>query len=101
MIPHLSQIPLIRHNSHDHILCYIRVKLRNARTQTNILMLLPYKMNKSLCVFSLPVIPLCSAGCEPIPVQYVRWGDPEPIAAVAFSCLGLMATLFVTSVFIK
>nr|XP_040037467.1 glutamate receptor, metabotropic 5a [Gasterosteus aculeatus aculeatus] len=40
-------------------------------------------------------------GCEPIPVQYVRWGDPEPIAAVAFSCLGLMATLFVTSVFIK
>uniref|UniRef100_A0A8D3B5H4 Metabotropic glutamate receptor 1 n=1 Tax=Scophthalmus maximus TaxID=52904 RepID=A0A8D3B5H4_SCOMX len=40
-------------------------------------------------------------GCEPIPVQYVRWGDPEPIAAVVFSCLGLMATLFVTSVFIK
>ncbi|KAM9728954.1 glutamate receptor, metabotropic 5a [Menidia menidia] len=40
-------------------------------------------------------------GCEPIQVQYVRWGDPEPIAAVVFSCLGLMATLFVTSVFIK
>ncbi|XP_059207309.1 glutamate receptor, metabotropic 5a [Centropristis striata] len=40
-------------------------------------------------------------GCEPIPVQYVRWGDPEPIAAVVFSCLGLLATLFVTSVFIK
>ncbi|KAM6985170.1 metabotropic glutamate receptor 5-like [Aplochiton taeniatus] len=40
-------------------------------------------------------------GCEPIPVQYVRWGDPEPIAAVVFSCLGLMATLFVTSIFIK
>uniref|UniRef100_A0A3Q3JRR5 Metabotropic glutamate receptor 5 n=1 Tax=Monopterus albus TaxID=43700 RepID=A0A3Q3JRR5_MONAL len=40
-------------------------------------------------------------GCEPIPVQYVRWGDPEPIAAVVFACLGLMATLFVTSVFIK
>uniref|UniRef100_A0A8C7JGN6 Metabotropic glutamate receptor 1 n=1 Tax=Oncorhynchus kisutch TaxID=8019 RepID=A0A8C7JGN6_ONCKI len=33
-------------------------------------------------------------GCEPIPVQYVRWGDPEPIAAVVFACLGLMATLF-------
>lgn len=41
------------------------------------------------------------SGCEPIPVQYVRWGDPEPIAAVVFACLGLMATLFVTSVFIK
>uniref|UniRef100_A0A6Q2XCK2 Metabotropic glutamate receptor 1 n=1 Tax=Esox lucius TaxID=8010 RepID=A0A6Q2XCK2_ESOLU len=40
-------------------------------------------------------------GCEPIPVQYVRWGDPEPIAAVVFSCLGLMATLFVTSIFIR
>ncbi|KAM3869232.1 glutamate receptor, metabotropic 5a [Diretmus argenteus] len=40
-------------------------------------------------------------GCEPIPVQYLRWGDPEPIAAVVFSCLGLMATLFVTSIFIK
>ncbi|XP_053297424.1 glutamate receptor, metabotropic 5a [Pleuronectes platessa] len=40
-------------------------------------------------------------GCERIQVQYVRWGDPEPIAAVVFSCLGLMATLFVTSVFIK
>uniref|UniRef100_A0A8C5EN42 Metabotropic glutamate receptor 1 n=1 Tax=Gouania willdenowi TaxID=441366 RepID=A0A8C5EN42_GOUWI len=40
-------------------------------------------------------------GCEPIPVQYVRWGDPEPIAAVVFSCLGLLATLFVTSVFVK
>ncbi|KAJ3589893.1 hypothetical protein NHX12_010734 [Muraenolepis orangiensis] len=40
-------------------------------------------------------------GCEPIPVQYVHWGDPEPMAAVIFSCLGLMATLFVTSIFIK
>uniref|UniRef100_UPI0037E759DF glutamate receptor, metabotropic 5a isoform X1 n=1 Tax=Semicossyphus pulcher TaxID=241346 RepID=UPI0037E759DF len=40
-------------------------------------------------------------GCEPIPVQFVLWGDPEPIAAVVFACLGLLATLFVTSVFIK
>ncbi|XP_054610759.1 metabotropic glutamate receptor 5-like [Dunckerocampus dactyliophorus] len=40
-------------------------------------------------------------GCEPIPVQYVLWGDPEPIAAVVFACLGLLATLFVTSVFVK
>ncbi|KAM9781667.1 glutamate receptor, metabotropic 5a [Syngnathus typhle] len=40
-------------------------------------------------------------GCEPIPVQYIRWGDPEPIAAVVFACLGLLATLFVTAVFVK
>ncbi|XP_034023640.1 metabotropic glutamate receptor 5b [Thalassophryne amazonica] len=40
-------------------------------------------------------------GCDPIPVEYLRWGDPEPIAAVVFACLGLMATLFVTGVFIK
>nr|5CGC_A Chain A, Metabotropic glutamate receptor 5,Endolysin,Metabotropic glutamate receptor 5 [synthetic construct]5CGD_A Chain A, Metabotropic glutamate receptor 5,Endolysin,Metabotropic glutamate receptor 5 [synthetic construct] len=34
------------------------------------------------------------------PVQYLRWGDPAPIAAVVFACLGLLATLFVTVVFI-
>uniref|UniRef100_A0A3P9Q884 Metabotropic glutamate receptor 5 n=1 Tax=Poecilia reticulata TaxID=8081 RepID=A0A3P9Q884_POERE len=39
-------------------------------------------------------------GCDPIPVEYLRWGDPEPIAAVVFACLGLMATFFVTAVFI-
>ncbi|XP_076131032.1 glutamate receptor, metabotropic 5a [Alosa pseudoharengus] len=39
-------------------------------------------------------------GCEPIPVHYLRWGDPEPIAAVVFSCLGLLATTFVTVIFI-
>ncbi|XP_013928818.1 PREDICTED: metabotropic glutamate receptor 5 [Thamnophis sirtalis] len=39
-------------------------------------------------------------GCDLIPVEYLRWGDPEPIAAVVFACLGLMATLFVTAVFI-
>ncbi|XP_032075847.1 metabotropic glutamate receptor 5 isoform X3 [Thamnophis elegans] len=39
-------------------------------------------------------------GCDLIPVEYLRWGDPEPIAAVVFACLGLMATLFVTAIFI-
>lgn len=42
-----------------------------------------------------------SAGCDPIPVEYLRWGDPEPIAAVVFACLGQMATFFVTAVFIR
>uniref|UniRef100_A0A8C2Z1A6 Metabotropic glutamate receptor 5 n=1 Tax=Cyclopterus lumpus TaxID=8103 RepID=A0A8C2Z1A6_CYCLU len=40
-------------------------------------------------------------GCEAIPVEYLRWGDPEPIAAVVFACLGLMFTFFVTAVFIR
>uniref|UniRef100_A0A8C9Y122 Metabotropic glutamate receptor 5 n=1 Tax=Sander lucioperca TaxID=283035 RepID=A0A8C9Y122_SANLU len=40
-------------------------------------------------------------GCDLIPVEYLRWGDPEPIAAVVFACLGLMFTLFVTAVFIR
>uniref|UniRef100_A0A6Q2YXP2 Metabotropic glutamate receptor 5 n=1 Tax=Esox lucius TaxID=8010 RepID=A0A6Q2YXP2_ESOLU len=40
-------------------------------------------------------------GCDPIPVEYLRWGDPEPIAAVVFACLGLCATFFVTGVFIR
>ncbi|CAF94046.1 unnamed protein product, partial [Tetraodon nigroviridis] len=40
-------------------------------------------------------------GCDLIPVQYLRWGDPEPIAAVVFACLGQMATFFVTGVFIR
>uniref|UniRef100_A0A8C6VPA6 Metabotropic glutamate receptor 1 n=1 Tax=Naja naja TaxID=35670 RepID=A0A8C6VPA6_NAJNA len=39
-------------------------------------------------------------GCDLIPVEYLRWGDPEPIAAVVFACLGLLATLFVTAIFI-
>ncbi|KAJ7409343.1 metabotropic glutamate receptor 5 [Willisornis vidua] len=49
-------------------------------------------------------IPACNRvaaiGCDLIPVQYLRWGDPEPIAAVVFACLGLLATLFVTVIFI-
>ncbi|XP_053312534.1 metabotropic glutamate receptor 5 isoform X2 [Spea bombifrons] len=39
-------------------------------------------------------------GCDPIPVEYLRWSDPEPIAAVVFSCLGLMATMFVMAIFV-
>ncbi|KAJ8412618.1 hypothetical protein AAFF_G00129540 [Aldrovandia affinis] len=40
-------------------------------------------------------------GCDPIPVEYLRWGDPEPIAAMVFACLGLLATSFVTCIFIN
>ncbi|XP_069746979.1 metabotropic glutamate receptor 5b isoform X2 [Narcine bancroftii] len=40
-----------------------------------------------------------SSDCESIPVKYLRWGDPEPIAAVVFACLGLLATMFVMFIF--
>uniref|UniRef100_A0AAY4DBE7 Metabotropic glutamate receptor 5 n=1 Tax=Denticeps clupeoides TaxID=299321 RepID=A0AAY4DBE7_9TELE len=39
-------------------------------------------------------------GCDPIPVEFLHWGDPESIAAVVFSCLGLMATFFVMAIFV-
>ncbi|EMP32670.1 Metabotropic glutamate receptor 5 [Chelonia mydas] len=53
-----------------------------------------------ISLFATPVASHYLPGCDLIPVQYLRWGDPEPIAAVVFSCLGLLATLFVTAVFI-
>ncbi|KAL6473150.1 hypothetical protein MHYP_G00193380 [Metynnis hypsauchen] len=40
-------------------------------------------------------------GCEPIPVHYLQWGDPEPIAAVVFACLGLLATILVMLIFVR
>ncbi|CAN0145280.1 unnamed protein product, partial [Lampetra fluviatilis] len=40
------------------------------------------------------------AGCDAIPVQYLQWSDPEAIAAVAFACAGLLATAFVTLIFV-
>ncbi|OCT77909.1 metabotropic glutamate receptor 1 isoform X1 [Xenopus laevis] len=39
-------------------------------------------------------------GCEPIPVKYLQWSDIESIIAVAFSCLGILITMFVTLIFI-
>ena len=33
-------------------------------------------------------------------MEYLRWGEPEPMAAVVFSCLGLLATFFTTAVFV-
>ncbi len=42
---------------------------------------------------------ICS-GCDPIPVKYLRVGWPWAHRGVVFACLGLMATFFVTSIFI-
>ncbi|OCT79935.1 hypothetical protein XELAEV_18026749mg [Xenopus laevis] len=39
-------------------------------------------------------------GCEPIPVKYLQWSDIESIIAVAFSCVGILITMFVTLIFI-
>ncbi|XP_016400891.1 metabotropic glutamate receptor 1b isoform X4 [Sinocyclocheilus rhinocerous] len=38
--------------------------------------------------------------CEPLPLRYLEWSHPESIAAVAFSCLGILVTSFVTFIFI-
>ncbi|XP_026142180.1 metabotropic glutamate receptor 1-like isoform X2 [Carassius auratus] len=38
--------------------------------------------------------------CEPLPLQYLEWSHPESIAAVVFSCLGILVTSFVTFIFI-
>ncbi|KAM9466497.1 metabotropic glutamate receptor 1b isoform 1-T1 [Clarias gariepinus] len=39
-------------------------------------------------------------GCEPLPLHYLKWSHAESIAAVVFSCLGILVTSFVTFVFI-
>uniref|UniRef100_A0A8C6RRB6 Metabotropic glutamate receptor 1 n=1 Tax=Nannospalax galili TaxID=1026970 RepID=A0A8C6RRB6_NANGA len=39
-------------------------------------------------------------GCEPIPVRYLEWSNIESIIAIAFSCLGILVTLFVTLIFV-
>uniref|UniRef100_H2VCM1 Metabotropic glutamate receptor 1 n=1 Tax=Takifugu rubripes TaxID=31033 RepID=H2VCM1_TAKRU len=41
------------------------------------------------------------AGCEPLPLKYLDWADVESIVAVAFSCVGILITSFVTFVFIQ
>ncbi|EDL03523.1 glutamate receptor, metabotropic 1 [Mus musculus] len=39
-------------------------------------------------------------GCEPITIRYLEWSDIESIIAIAFSCLGILVTLFVTLIFV-
>ncbi|XP_077139184.1 metabotropic glutamate receptor 1 isoform X1 [Ranitomeya variabilis] len=39
-------------------------------------------------------------GCEPIVIKYLQWSDIESIIAVAFSCVGILITMFVTLIFI-
>nr|DBA26855.1 TPA: hypothetical protein GDO54_011061 [Pyxicephalus adspersus] len=39
-------------------------------------------------------------GCQPIVIKYLQWSDIESIIAVAFSCVGILITMFVTLIFI-
>uniref|UniRef100_A0A3P9IYF1 Metabotropic glutamate receptor 1 n=1 Tax=Oryzias latipes TaxID=8090 RepID=A0A3P9IYF1_ORYLA len=39
--------------------------------------------------------------CQPLPLKYVDWADVESVVAVAFSCVGILITSFVTFVFIQ
>lgn len=40
------------------------------------------------------------SGCEPIPLRYLEWSNPESIIQVVFSCLGILVTFFVAMVFV-
>ncbi|XP_074471822.1 metabotropic glutamate receptor 1 isoform X2 [Sebastes fasciatus] len=40
-------------------------------------------------------------GCQPLPLKYLDWADVESMVAVAFSCMGILITSFVTFVFIQ
>ncbi|XP_047429784.1 metabotropic glutamate receptor 1 isoform X2 [Mugil cephalus] len=40
-------------------------------------------------------------GCQPLPLKYLDWADVESIVAVAFSCVGILITSFVTFIFIQ
>ncbi|XP_054653377.1 metabotropic glutamate receptor 1b [Dunckerocampus dactyliophorus] len=39
-------------------------------------------------------------GCDPIPLRYLEWSDPESIIQVVFSCSGILATSFVALTFV-
>uniref|UniRef100_A0A0F8AFS7 Metabotropic glutamate receptor 5 n=1 Tax=Larimichthys crocea TaxID=215358 RepID=A0A0F8AFS7_LARCR len=39
-------------------------------------------------------------GCEPIPLRYLEWSNPESIIQVVFSCLGILVTSFVAFIFV-
>ncbi|KAM9704485.1 metabotropic glutamate receptor 1 isoform 2-T3 [Menidia menidia] len=41
------------------------------------------------------------AECQPLPLKYLDWADVESMVAVAFSCVGILITSFVTFVFIQ
>ncbi|XP_050730060.1 LOW QUALITY PROTEIN: uncharacterized protein LOC127005337 [Eriocheir sinensis] len=40
-------------------------------------------------------------GCDAIPVEHLTWDAPESIASLTLACLGLLATCFTMTVFIK
>ncbi|CAL8393129.1 unnamed protein product [Arctogadus glacialis] len=39
--------------------------------------------------------------CEPLPLRVLDWSDIESMVAVAFSCVGILITSFVTFIFIQ
>ncbi|CDQ80570.1 unnamed protein product [Oncorhynchus mykiss] len=44
--------------------------------------------------------PLSSAGCVPLPLNYLDWSDVESIVAVCLSCVGILVTLWVILIFV-
>ncbi|TNN78270.1 Metabotropic glutamate receptor 1 [Liparis tanakae] len=39
-------------------------------------------------------------GCEPIPIRYLEWSNPESVIQVVLSCLGILVTSFVAFIFV-
>ncbi|XP_056282763.1 metabotropic glutamate receptor 1b [Pseudoliparis swirei] len=38
--------------------------------------------------------------CEPIPIRYLEWSNPESVIQVVLSCLGILVTSFVAFIFV-
>uniref|UniRef100_W5NGZ2 Glutamate metabotropic receptor 1 n=1 Tax=Lepisosteus oculatus TaxID=7918 RepID=W5NGZ2_LEPOC len=74
------------------LFCTLRKEAKNNRNvHTAKKFMLMWFFNKALSNF---------AGCEPIPLRYLEWSNAESIAAVVFSCLGILVTMFVTFIFV-
>uniref|UniRef100_A0A4W3HT09 Metabotropic glutamate receptor 1 n=1 Tax=Callorhinchus milii TaxID=7868 RepID=A0A4W3HT09_CALMI len=39
-------------------------------------------------------------GCERLPVKHLKWSHADAVVAVVFSCFGILATMFVTFIFV-
>uniref|UniRef100_W5NGZ3 Glutamate metabotropic receptor 1 n=1 Tax=Lepisosteus oculatus TaxID=7918 RepID=W5NGZ3_LEPOC len=79
------------HLSSSCVCAIYKHKELNRNVHTAKKFMLMWFFNKALSNF---------AGCEPIPLRYLEWSNAESIAAVVFSCLGILVTMFVTFIFV-
>ena len=65
------------------------------------LVILRGKVNNQPITCGVILCPLCCPVCEPLPLKILDWSDIESMVAVAFSCVGILITSFVTFIFIQ